>query len=124
MLLSHDFARPLANREAGSLVLTDTADALVFEASIPDDAPSWVVDAERAVAAGLMLGISPGFRVLPGGEAMVSDAGVQVRQINRAYLREISLVSNDAYTDSTVELRDDQHDVDLDTWRRQLCRIL
>ena len=52
VLVGHDFGKPLASREDG-------ADAVTFEARLPDDPPSWVIDAERAIAAGLMTGLIP-----------------------------------------------------------------
>ena len=118
LLLQHDFSKPLANRQTGSLTLRETPTALEFEAVIPENGTSWQVDAERAVMGGLMRGVSPGFRVLPGGEKMVGG----IREIRRATLRELSLVTNDAYTDSTVELRDDH--IDDTDWRRNLWRLL
>ena len=65
LLVGHDFGKPIASRQAGTLTLVDGDDAVRFEATLPDDPPSWVVDVERAVAAGLMTGLSPGFRVPP-----------------------------------------------------------
>ena len=115
LLVGHDFGKPIASRQSGTLTIADTADALTFEALLPDDPPSWVVDAERAVDAGLMTGLSPGFRIPPRG--VVSDAetlidepgnpGVQIRQINHAVLRELSVVTNPAYDEAGVELRDE-----------------
>ena len=132
LLVGHDFGKPIANRQTGSLVLRDTESGVDFEATLPADPPSWVVDAERAIAGGLMLGISPGFRVppqtaVPGAEELRPEPGnptVQMRQINHAVLRELSLVTNDAYTDSTVELRAEQDAANLDQWRRDLWRLL
>ena len=44
----------------------DGADAVTFEARLPDDPPSWVIDAERAIAAGPHDGTSrPGFLYRP-----------------------------------------------------------
>ena len=116
LLVGHDFNRPIASRQAGSLVVEDGPDALVFTATLPEDPPYWVIEAERAVSASLMTGISPGFRVpprsvVPNAETLIDEPGnpgVQVRQINHALLRELYLVTNLSYEDSTVELRDDQ----------------
>ncbi len=91
-------------------------DALVFTATLPDYPPYWVIEAERAVSASLMTGISPGFRVpsrsvVPNAETLIDEPGnpgVQVRQINHALLRELHLVTNLSYEVNTVELRDDQ----------------
>ena len=74
-----------------------------------------MLDAERAVAAGLMQGLSPGFAVPP--PSVVADAerlipepgnpGVSIRSIRAAVLREMSIVTNAAYQESAVELRED-----------------
>ena len=115
LLVGHDFGKPIASRQAGTLTIRDTAAAVEFEAILPDDPPSWVLDAERAVGAGLMTGLSPGFRVppravVPDAEQLVDEPGnpgVQIRQINHAVLRELSIVTNPLYEEAGVELRDD-----------------
>ena len=62
----------------------------------------------RAVDAGLIRGVSPGFRVPPASavanaEELVDEPGnpdVQIRQINQAVLYELSLVTRPAYVES------------------------
>ena len=115
ILVGHDFGRPIASRKAGTLEIEDSADAVNFEARLPDDPPSWVVDAEKSIAAGLMVGLSPGFAVPPA--SVVPDAerledepgnpGVQIRVIRAAVLREFSVVTAPAYPDAAVDLRAD-----------------
>ena len=51
-----------------------------FEARLPDDPPSWAVDMEKSIAAGLMVGLSPGFvvppaSVVPDAERFEAEAG-------------------------------------------------
>ena len=113
ILVGHDFNRPLASRQAGSLQIRDTAAAVEFEATLPGISPSWVVDAERAIAAGLMVGLSPGFRVppravVPEAEDLIPEPGnpsVMIRRIRAAVLREFSVVTNPVYEDAAVDLR-------------------
>ena len=113
LLVGHSYDRPLASRQAGTLIIEDSDDAVTFVATLPDDPPSWVVDAERAVAAGLMTGLSPGFSVpptsaVPDAEALEDEAGnpgVQVRVIREAVLHEFSLVTRPAYQDAAVDIR-------------------
>ena len=115
ILVGHDFGRPIASRKAGTLEIEDSAGAVNFEARLPDDPPSWVVDAEKSIAAGLMVGLSPGFAVPPA--SVVPDAerledepgnpGVQIRVIRAAVLREFSVVTAPAYPDAAVDLRAD-----------------
>jgi len=113
ILVGHDFGKPLASRKARTLDIEDAADAVSFEARLPDHPPSWVIDAERAIAAGLMTGLSPGFRVPPASavpdaerlEPEPGNPGVQVRVIRAAVLRELSVVTAPAYADAAVDLR-------------------
>ncbi|MCT4610971.1 MAG: HK97 family phage prohead protease [Pelagimonas sp.] len=65
LLVHHDFDRPLASRSAGSLEVIDTDDALTFEAHIAPDLKEvgYVRDCLGALTAGLVGGISPGFKV-------------------------------------------------------------
>lgn len=117
LLRGHEFDKPLASRNAGSLELRNTQAALEFIATLPpDDAmPSWVTDTVRAINAGLMPGLSPGFRIPPS--TAVSNAvelvpepgnpGVFIRQINAAVLYELSVVTRAAYRTAAVEMRSD-----------------
>ena len=113
ILVGHSFDKPIASRTAGTLAIEDSADAVTFEALLPDDPPSWVIDAERAIAAGLMTGLSPAFTVPPSSvsphaERLEDEPGnpdVSIRVIREAVLREFSVVTSAAYTDATVNLR-------------------
>lgn len=115
LLSGHDFAQPLASKRAGSLVLDDEDRALTFRATLPPEnrQPTWMRDTVLAVQAGLVGGISPGFRVPPA--TAVQDAevledepgnpGVKVRRIRAAVLFELSLVTRPAYPDTEVDIR-------------------
>ena len=113
LLVGHDFGKPIASRQSGSLTLTETDAAVSFEAVLPDDPPTWVLDAEKAIAGGLMTGLSPGFRVPPADvvsgaqvlEPEPGNPGVMIRRINAAVLREFSVVTSGAYLGAAVELR-------------------
>ena len=113
ILVGHDFGKPIASRKAGTLSIADSDDAVNFEARLPDDPPSWVVDAEKSIAAGLMVGLSPGFVVPPASavpdaerlEPEPGNPGVQVRVIREAVLREFSVVTAPSYPDAAVDLR-------------------
>lgn len=114
LLLGHDFNRPLASRGAGTLRLSDTADALTFDADIgPELAQaSWVQDFLGAYRAGLMVGISPGFRIPPQRavknaekveEEDPKEGNALIRTIFEALLFEISIVTVPAYKETLVE---------------------
>ena len=113
ILVGHDFGKPIASRKAGTLEIADGDDGVTFEARLPDDPPSWVVDAEKSIAAGLMVGLSPGFTVPPASavpdaerlEPEPGNPGVQIRVISEAVLREFSVVTAPAYPDAAVDLR-------------------
>lgn len=108
MLAQHDFDRPLASRSAGTLDVRNGDDALEVTATIPADlrGVSWVADLLVAHAAGLVRGLSPGFRVAPGGERVERRGDGLVRTVTRAELVEISVVTRPAYAHAQVEARD------------------
>ena len=67
LLFGHDFDKPLASRNNGSLILQDSDEALTFSATIAEELMevTHVRDALALLGAGLVTGISPGFRVPP-----------------------------------------------------------
>ncbi|MFZ5693904.1 MAG: HK97 family phage prohead protease [Pseudomonadota bacterium] len=120
LLVGHSYDRPLASRSAGTLDLRDSDEALTFEATISPEMErvSWVQDILAAVAANLIIGISPGFRIPP--KRAVEEAekveeeetdpsrgmfGALIRTVLQALLYELSLVTRPAYPDTQVELR-------------------
>ncbi|WP_342454087.1 HK97 family phage prohead protease [Sagittula salina] len=107
-LAGHDFNRPLASRSAGTLTLTEADDALTVDAVIGADmqAVSYVRDFLSAHAAGLVRGLSPGFRVRPGGETVEERGNAILRTIRAADLIEISAVTKPAYPAAQIEARD------------------
>jgi Escherichia/Staphylococcus phage prohead protease len=116
LLVGHSFDKPLASRGAGSLSLVDTPEALAFSAEIAPEMADvgYVRDALSGLAAGLIVGISPGFRIPP--ERTVANAETVaeenpalgtalIRTINAAILFELSLVTRPAYSETQVEAR-------------------
>lgn len=116
LLVGHSFDRPLASRGAGSLTLEDTPEALAFDAKI-DPAMmevGYVRDALAALSAGLIVGISPGFRLPPNRTVAKADAvqaedpaqgNALIRTVFEAILAEISLVSRPAYGQTEIQAR-------------------
>ena len=115
LLVGHDWDKPVASRQSGTLDIREDGNAVVFDAELGIDPPSWVIDAEKAIAAGTMTGLSPGFRVpplsvVPGAESTSPEPGnpsVSIREIAHAVLREMSIVTSAGYLDAMVELRAD-----------------
>jgi hypothetical protein len=122
ILVGHDYDRPLASRGAGTLDLKDTDGALTFEALIkPEMAEvSYVRDFLAAFSAGLIGGISPGFRMppertVPNAERVDEEdpklGTALIRTISAALLYEVSLVTVPAYKETEVEARNWQPDL-------------
>jgi len=104
LLSGHDYTRPLASRSAGTLELRDTDDALEIEAEIAGGT-SWAADFMAAHRAGLIRGLSPGFRVPPGGDRIERRGDGMLRRITRAELFEVSTVTRPAFEAAQVEAR-------------------
>jgi uncharacterized protein len=104
LLSGHDYAKPLASRHAGSLQITDTGEGVQIEAEI-SAGTSWAADFLAAHKAGLVRGLSPGFRVSPGGERIERRGDTVLRSITRAELFELSAVTRPAYSAAQIEAR-------------------
>lgn len=115
-LIGHSFDHPLASRKNGTLTFTDTAEALIFDAilTVEIQRTSWVADFLAAFAAGLIIGISPGFRIpppeaVPDAEETVeedpTEGNALIRIIRAAVLFELSVVTRPAYDETEIEER-------------------
>lgn len=104
LLAGHDPEKPLASTEAGSLTLRDGDDALHVEARV-GPTTSWAQDALAALSAGLTKGLSPGFRVPPGGDMVTRAVGGLLRTVRAADLFEVSLVTRPAYDAAQLAAR-------------------
>lgn len=107
LLVHHDFDKPLASRSAGSLELRDDQDALTFTATLAPEmrGVGYVNDFLGTLAAGLVGGISPGFRVAEGGDTVKRDGSGMMRVVRSADLIEISCVTKPAYPAAQIEAR-------------------
>jgi hypothetical protein len=121
LLVGHSFDKPLASKNAGTLILQDTDAALDFEAILTPDIQrtSWAMDFIAAFAAGLINGISPGFRVPPPeavdkaeetSEENPAEGNALIRTIFAAVLFELSMVTRPAYGETEADLRNFQFD--------------
>lgn len=116
LLIGHSFDKPLASRKAGTLLLSDTSAALNFEAILTPEIlrSTWAQDFIAAFEAGLIGGISPGFRVAPPEvvakpeettEENAAEGHALIRTIFAAILFELSMVTRPAYHDTEADLR-------------------
>jgi len=119
-LVGHSFDKPLASRGAGTLDLADSDDALSFTATITPEMQevSYVRDILAGIAAGLTVGISPGFRLPPkravpeperiedeGSDPENGEHNAIIRTVLQALLYELSVVTRPAYPEAQVEQR-------------------
>lgn len=108
LLVGHDPDRPLASREAGTLEIEDREDALTFTAEIGAQlrAAPYVADVLGGLEAGLIQGVSPGFRLAddPGAEDVRSEGETILRTVRKALLYELSLVTWPAYGEAKAQV--------------------
>jgi len=102
-LWSHDFSKPLASRDAGSLELAEDAEGLTFSMDV-DQSMSWAKDAVTAVRQKLVRKMSFGFSVR-GEEWLKKVDGRPVRTLTDIDLFEVSPVALAAYGGTEVEAR-------------------
>jgi Escherichia/Staphylococcus phage prohead protease len=120
LLVGHDYNMPLASKLTNTLTLQDTAEASTFDATISPEImqTSYARDVLAQIAAGLSIGISPGFRIPPKRAVSVAETvteepvepatgmfGALIRTVLEALLFEFSIVTVPAYKDSSVEER-------------------
>ena len=115
VLAGHSYDRPMGDMLRSGARVTSTREALEFEVELPPDGdqPGYMRDAIAMIRAGLIGGISPGFRVpprsvVPDGERLepeIGNAAIQVRVIENAVLPELSIVTTPAYTETDVDVR-------------------
>ena len=115
VLAGHSYDRPMGDMLRSGARVTSTREALEFEVELPPDGdqPGYMRDAIAMIRAGLIGGISPGFRVpprsvVPDGERLepeIGNAAIQVRVIENAVLSELSIVTRPAYTETDVDVR-------------------
>ena len=115
VLAGHSYDRPMGDMLRSGARVQSTREAVEFEIELPDESnqPSYMRDAVAMVRAGLIGGISPGFRVppravVPNGERLEPEPGnpaVQVRVIENAVLSELSIVTRPAYSETDIDVR-------------------
>lgn len=104
LLAQHDYTKPLASTAAGNLSLRDTDAGLEIRATV-DGSTSWAADFIAAHKAGLIRGLSPGFRVDTGGDRVEKRGANLLRTVTSASLFELSAVTVPAYPLAQIEAR-------------------
>lgn len=107
LLAHHNMTTPLASRAAGTLEIRDNDTELSFRATLSAafSATPYVADFLGALEARLVRGVSPGFRVAPGGERVERSGDGVLRTITQAVLVELSAVTAPAYSDAELSAR-------------------
>ena len=115
VLAGHSYDRPMGDMLRSGARVQSTREAVEFEIDLPveGDQPSYMRDTVAMVRAGLIGGISPGFRVppravVPDGERLEPEPGneaIQVRVIENAVLSELSIVTRPAYSETDIDVR-------------------
>lgn len=101
--VEHDPHKLLARVGSKTLELREHEKGIYFELSLPD--VSYARDLGVLVQRGDIAGVSFGFRVNPNGEAWEMRDGKLTRDLIDIDLREISIVGDPAYADTTVAVR-------------------
>lgn len=115
-LSGHRYDKPLASRAAGTLDIQDSDEALTFTATITPEMQqtTWARDFLSAFSAGLVVGLSPGFRLppqrtVPDAETIEEEDPAEgdaiIRTINSALLYELSAVTKPTYSAAQIEAR-------------------
>lgn len=104
LLAQHNYQWPLASTAAGTLRLRSTDLAVEIEATV-DGSTTWAKDFLAAHRAGLIRGLSPGFRVPNGGDRVERRGADLLRTVMAAQLFEVSAVTVPAYPSAQIEAR-------------------
>lgn len=104
-LVDHDHSKLLGRISAGTLRIRKDERGLLFDVDVPDT--TYGRDIKVLVERGDVKGMSFGFRVPPGGDRVIRDNGVAIREIAAMQLIEITVTSIPAYGETTVDLRID-----------------
>jgi HK97 family phage prohead protease len=100
---NHNPDRILGRRAAGTLKLSIDAKGVRMEATPPD--ATWADDLLVSIRRGDIDQGSFAFCVLPGGQTFTEENGEQVRNLTKILVHRVSVVSDPAYTKTSIEVR-------------------
>lgn len=104
LLYAHDWTKPLASTETGTLVLKSDEIGLYFVATV-DTSVSYIADTVNLIKSGLTVGCSFGFYILKDNETYDASTDSITDTILEVQLLEGSVLSNPQYTDTSVSAR-------------------
>jgi len=93
----------IGRAKAGTLKVSIDSNGVYMDAIPP--ATSWARDLHASIARGDIDQGSFSFRVLPGGQQITEENGEQVRTLSKILVRRVSVVSDPAYTKTSIEAR-------------------
>ena len=100
---NHNPDRILGRCAAGTLKLAIDANGVRMVAMPPD--ATWANDLLVSIRRGDIDQGSFSFRVLPGGQQISEENGQQVRTLSKILVRRVSVVSDPAYTATSMQVR-------------------
>lgn len=103
LLWSHDTAKPLARKSAGTLALTEDDRGLKFEAKM--NGTSWADDAMKAIESRDVTQMSFGFSVIKDRWTFDAQNELDQRELLEVALYEVSPVAFPAYPATDVQAR-------------------
>jgi hypothetical protein len=101
--LNHNPDFILGRRAAGTLKLTIDSTGVRMEVEAPDTV--WATDLLVSIRRGDISQGSFAFRVLPGGQQITEENGEQVHTLSKILVRRVSVVSDPAYTGTSIQAR-------------------
>jgi HK97 family phage prohead protease len=105
---NHDANCILGRVRAGTLSLTIDTRGVRMEADLPE-AP-WADGLLASMRRGDIDQGSFAFRVLPGGQQIAQENGETIRTLSKILVRKVSVVSDPAYTTTSIEVRSNSND--------------
>lgn len=93
----------LGRSTAGTLSLSLDTRGVRMEADAPET--TWANDLLVSIRRGDINQGSFAFRVLPGGQQISEENGIQIRTLSKILVRKVSVVSDPAYTKTSIEVR-------------------
>ena len=93
----------LGRVRAGTMKVSTDARGVFMDVNPPDT--TWARDLKASIKRGDIDQGSFSFRVLPGGQQITEENGQQVRTLSKILVRRLSVVSDPAYTKTSIEVR-------------------